>query len=73
MTDREKYSWAVTLLAGWAFPVLALVLTVPFGQTPNPAVAMYQMGWLALVNTSLWLLTLAFRGVYLSGKRKGNQ
>ena len=73
MTDQEKYSWAVMLLVGWAFPVLVLVLTVFFGKTPDPAGAMYGMGWLSLVNTSLWVLTLAFRAVYLSGKRKGNQ
>ena len=73
MTDREKYSWAVSLLVGWAFPVLVLILTIPSGETPDPAGTMYQMGWLALVNTSLWALTLAFRGVYLSGKRKGNR
>lgn len=73
MTDREKYSWAVTLLAGWAFPVLILALTVFFGKTPDPAETMDSMGWVILVNTSLWALTLAFRGVYLSGKGKGNQ
>lgn len=70
MTDREKYSWAKCLIIMWT-PVIAVltIYEIAGWKTPDDG----SIGWYFVVTTGIWALTLAFRGVYLSGKRKGNQ
>lgn len=73
MTDREKAAWACWLIGLWSLPVLTLVVS-SFGQWTADEIMVRgfaQAGQMAIVTTSAWGLTLAFRMVYLGGKRKG--
>lgn len=70
MTNVEKLAWLYVLNIAW-FPVLATFVLYDVNGWAVPTDG--SIGRYFLASFVVWGLTLAFRGVYLSGKRKGNQ